>query len=175
MPMNFANGKIYAIRSHQTEQIYVGSTCQPLYKRFHQHKKSNCSSREIMKYPDVFIELLENYACADKNELNRREGELIRLHNSINKRIAGRTQSEYREEHKDELKQYREEHKDEKKQYNKQYNKQYRTDNKQEITEKKKQKYNCFCGGRYTNNDKSKHSKSKKHIEFMRTLETTSA
>ena len=156
MPLNFQNGKIYAIRSHQTEQIYIGSTTQPLYKRFHRHKTMYCSSKEIMKYPDCYIELLENYACADKNELNRREGELIRLHNSVNKNIAGRTKAEYREEHKTEIKQYY-------------------VDNKTEIKEKNHQKYNCFCGGKYTNNGKTQHFKTDKHTEFIQTLETTTA
>ena len=49
--------------------------------------------------------------------------------------------------------------------------KQYREDNKQKITEK----YNCFCGGKYINSHKQEHFKSKKHLECMRTLETTTA
>jgi hypothetical protein len=181
MPPNFQNGKIYAIRSHQTDKIYIGSTIQPLYKRFHHHKCKPCSSGEILKYPDAFIELLENYACSDKNELHRREGELIRLHNCVNKQIAGRTPAEWQEDHKDEMKQYREEHKDEKQQYDTQYRihnnqtikeqkKQYYLDNNQTIKEHRHQKYNCFCTGKYTNNGKSHHFKSKKHLEFIRQL-----
>ena len=151
MPPNFANAKIYAIRSHQTEQIYIGSTTQPLYKRFHRHKTMYCSSKEIMKYPDCYIELLENYACSDKNELHRREGELIRLHNCVNKNIAGRTPVEYKVDNKDFLFAR---------------DKQYREDNKQKITEK----YNCFCGGKYINSHKQEHFKSKKHLECIRQL-----
>ena len=166
MPPNFQNGKVYAIRSHQTEKIYVGSTTQPLYKRFHRHKTMYCSSKEIMKYPDCYIELLENYACANKNELNRREGELIRLHDCVNKNIAGRTYLEYREEHKTEIneknKQYNEQHKDELKQYITQY----RIDNVEKINEK----YNCFCGGKYTNSNKNRHFKTDNHLECIRQL-----
>jgi hypothetical protein len=151
MPINFANGKIYCIRSHQTEQIYIGSTTQPLYKRFHRHKQMDSSSKEILKYSDAFIELLEEFPCANKMQLNRREGELIRTTDCVNKRIAGRTLVEYKVDNKD---------------YLFARDKQYREDNKQKITEK----YNCFCGGKYINSHKQEHFKSKKHLEFIRQL-----
>ena len=152
---NFANAKIYAIRSHQTQQIYIGSTTQPLYKRFSKHKTMYCSSKEIMKYQDCYIELLENYACVDKNELNRREGELIRSMDCVNKNIAGRTDAEWREEHKTEINEKQ---------------KQYYVDNNQEILEHSKQKYNCFCGGKYTNSHKARHFKTPNHLECIRQL-----
>lgn len=145
MPPNFANAKIYAIRSHQTEQIYIGSTTQPLYKRFSKHKTMYCSSKEIMKFEDCYIELLQEFPCANKMQLNRREGELIRSMDCINKNMAGRTRAEYK------------------------------VDNKTEINEKAKQKYNCFCGGHYTLTHKARHFKTPNHLEFMRTLETTTA
>ena len=101
MPPNFANAKIYAIRSHQTEQIYVGSTTQTLAQRFAKHKCSKtCSSRQILVFDDVYIELIENYSCADKNELNRREGHMIRTMDCINKYIAGRTKAEHYQDNK---------------------------------------------------------------------------
>ena len=148
---NFANGKIYAIRSHQTEQIYIGSTTQPLYKRFSKHKTMYCSSKEIMKFDDAYIELLEEFPCVNKMQLNRREGELIRTTDCVNKRIAGRTQSEHRIDNKD---------------YMFERDKQYREDNKQKITEK----YNCFCGGKYINSHKQEHFKTAKHLECIRQL-----
>ena len=107
MPVNFANSKVYAIRSHQTDKIYIGSTTQTLARRFCKHKSGKpCSSSQILAFDDVYIELLENYVCADKNELSRREGELIRTIDCVNKRIAGRTSAEYRGEHKNEKHQY---------------------------------------------------------------------
>lgn len=161
MPPNFANAKIYAIRSHQTPQIYIGSTTQTLAQRFAKHKNSmNCTSRQILVFDDVYIELIESYSCANKNELNRREGELIRLHDCVNKQIAGRTDAEYREEHKDEFKRYY---------------KQYKIDNKEQIKQQKGKSNMCGCGIQYTHNHKQRHFKSNNHKEFMRTLETTSA
>ena len=53
MPVNFQNGKIYCIRSHQTDKVYIGSTTQTLAQRFGKHKKClRTMSREIMKFDD---------------------------------------------------------------------------------------------------------------------------
>ncbi len=48
--------------------------------------------------------------------------------------------------------------------------KQYRLDNKEQIKEKKNQKHNCECGGRYTSTGKSKHLKTKLHQAFIQTI-----
>jgi hypothetical protein len=156
---NFANGKIYAIRSHLTSEIYIGSTTQPLHKRFHQHKvpSNKTTSIKIIAFGDAYIELIENYPCVDKNELTRREGEIIRnTPNYVNRQIAGRTVPEYREEHKQETlvksKQYYESHKPEITAKHKQYNEthkielaskanQYYETHKVEVNTKAKQYY----------------------------------
>jgi hypothetical protein len=91
----YQNGKIYTIRSPYTEFYYIGSTCQPLSKRFYEHrinydryfkkygsyprKKHWITSFHIFQQGECYIELLENYACNNRDELIRREGELIRL------------------------------------------------------------------------------------------------
>ena len=135
MMTRYQNGKIYTIRSFQTDKYYIGSTCLQLHKRFYQHKQSYKSyqnnkhhfvtSFEIVKYDDCYIELLEEYKCENKNQLTKREGELIREYKNecVNKFIPTRTHKEYRDEHKEQRKQYRDEHKEQTKQYNKQYNK----------------------------------------------------
>jgi hypothetical protein len=156
MPVNFQNGKIYAIRSHQTDKIYVGSTTQTLAQRFGKHKKClRTMSREIMIFDDAYIELIENYSCADKNELNRREGELIRSMSCINKRIEGRTRAEHYVDNKTEIDAN---------------NKQYREINKEQITEHNKKPNICDCGGRYTTQNKQQHFKTDNHLEFIRQL-----
>ena len=77
-----------------TDKFYIGSTCSPLYKRLYEHcstykkdRNKYTSSFEILKYDDYYIELLENFKCENREQLNRREGELIRLHktNLVNK------------------------------------------------------------------------------------------
>ena len=40
-PLNkYQNGKIYELWSLETDEIYAGSTCSPLYKRMSKHKDS---------------------------------------------------------------------------------------------------------------------------------------
>ena len=141
-----------------------------------------CSSREILQHPDAYIELLENYPCADKNELNRREGHFIRTMLCVNKRIAGRTLAEYLDEHKDEKQQYNTQYridnnetiKEQQKQY-RQNNKEHRNgqmkqwyqNNKETIKAKQNQKHKCCCGGNYTHGNKQRHFKTAHHVEFV--------
>ena len=75
-------GKIYALKSHMTDKIYIGSTTQKyLSKRFYTHrdkfkKKINnyyMSSFEIVKFDDVYIELLCVVKCKNRAELNNIE------------------------------------------------------------------------------------------------------
>jgi hypothetical protein len=106
MVKDYQDGKIYTLRSHHTEDIYIGSTIQSLscrkskhktdYKLFLDGKAKAKSSSKMMKYDDVYIELLELFPCNSRMELEKREGELMRIHLNkiVNKNIAGRTRDE---------------------------------------------------------------------------------
>ena len=159
---DYQKGKIYSIRSHLTEDVYIGSTCNRLSDRMAQHRydaKNNigsCKSKTIFDFEDAYIELIEDYPCENREQLNRREGEIIRATICVNKGIAGRTKKEYNEDNKEAIaeqkKQYREDNKEtiteQKKQYReqikeetKEYNKQYRLANKEKIAEQRKLAY----------------------------------
>ncbi len=90
----YINGKIYAIMSNQTDKIYIGSTIQPLYKRFGQHKgyNSGCTSREITKYDDTYIQIIRVYPCNSRSDLELMEKYYIEKYKDIvvNKSIAFR-------------------------------------------------------------------------------------
>ena len=167
----YHNAKLYTIRSHQTDKYYIGSTCSPLHKRLYEHKNNfkmfqvgkyhNVSSFEIIKYDDCYIELYEAFKCENRNELTKREGEIIRLlkNELVNVKIEGRTEQQYRKDNADKIKQN-------KKQYyveNADKIKQYYVDN----AEKLKQKNICICGTEYSTSNKSHHLKSKKHINYI--------
>lgn len=147
--MDYANGKIYSIRSFQTDKYYIGSTTQSLSKRFSIHtaihkKKDNYSTAsEIMKYDDAYIELIEDYSCNNKNELNRREGELIRQYKNecVNHNIAGRTRQEYNIDNKEIIAEKTRLHNEQKKEILSEQHKQYREKNKETIIEREKQYY----------------------------------
>lgn len=203
----YHRGKIYSIRSYQSPDIYIGSTIQPLYKRLSGHKKNYkrwkngkyryTTSFEIVKYSDCYIELVEDYKCENITELNRREGQIIReTENCINKKIAGRTQKEYDDEHKIEKKQYRENNKEkiaedqkkyyednkeefkinnkkryeDNKEYRLEYRKQYYEKNKEKIKQYSKIKYTCKCGVTLSKISKAKHERSKKHKAYIESL-----
>ena len=166
----YQSGKIYTIRSHQTDKFYIGSTVQPLSKRLCGHKDDftafklqktrYITSFDILKYADFYIELLELFPCNTKIELNKREGELIRLHKDdcVNKCIPNRTQAEWyvdnQERVKQQHKQYTKDNKEKLENYRKEYMKdnanrekvklrrqQRNIDNKEEIAVKRKQAY----------------------------------
>lgn len=154
---DYSKGKIYKLWSPELpeDMIYIGSTVNELYKRLSQHKTPTngaISSYIFLNSNDVRIELIENYPCADKNELNRREGFWIRELKCINKVVAGRTIEEYRDDNKDKIKEqtkeYKKQNKDKIKEKNKQYRednkdktKQYLEDNKDKIRERKQKYY----------------------------------
>jgi len=160
---NYQNGKIYKLWSPEGDEVYIGSTTQLLCKRKVEHKSQNCRSKILFeKYEEVIIELIEYFPCNNREELNKKEGEHIRMTDCINKKIAGRTQKEYIEEnsekHKEQMKKYREENPDK----IKEINKKYRGQNKDKINEQRK-KY------REENKDKIK-EKNKKYREQNRDL-----
>jgi len=109
--VNYQLGKIYTVRSLTSPEIYVGSTVAPLCKRMVKHRSQWKNglilgkNKEIVKdINDWKIELHELYPCLTKQELYRREGEVIREIGTLNKYIAGRTDKEYRIDNSDKIK-----------------------------------------------------------------------
>ena len=99
---NYQNGKIYTIRCKTDNNlIYVGSTTQTLAQRLGQHKsKSHKDSRNLYKiinnqWEFWYIELYEECPCENKEQLCKKEGEVIREIGTLNHVINGRTQKEY--------------------------------------------------------------------------------
>ncbi len=132
----YNNGKIYTIRCETDNNlIYVGSTVQPLYKRWNAHKSimynENNKNYNLLFYTKVreiglqhfYIELYEDYNCQNKEQLNKREGEIIRQIGTLNQLIAGRTQKEYYQDNKEKFQMY---------------DKEYYKENKDKINETKK-------------------------------------
>ncbi len=109
---DYQNGKIYKLWSPQGEEdeIYIGSTTDKLYKRkaSHKQKGNKCQSKILFeKYDDVRIEVIEEYPCNSKAELEKKEGEYIKKNKCLNKQIAGRTEQEYYQDNKEIIKQKR--------------------------------------------------------------------
>ena len=152
----YHNGKIYTIRNKNDDSlIYVGSTIQSLSQRWAGHKIDSLKNPHFLIYSSInnnwndwYIELYEECKCDNKEQLNKREGEVIRQIATLNKQIAGRTNKQYRETHKDEKKEY---------------DKRDREVNADKIREK----ITCECGSIICNGELSRHKKTKKHLYFI--------
>jgi len=171
--MNYQNGKIYRIDCLTTNEVYIGSTCQPTvakrlakhicdYKYWKKGKGNFVSSYPIIERENYKISLIELFPCNSKDELSAREGHFIRTINCVNKYIAGQTRKEYLETHKDKIKEYLEENREK----ILEQTKEYREKNREKIREKNNIKNNCDCGGKYTTANKATHFKSKKHLSL---------
>lgn len=148
---DYQQGKIYTIRCRTDDtMIYVGSTIQPLAKRWGEHKRDSITERSKNRliyqtinndWENWYIELYDLYPCSCKIELCRKEGEVIRLIGTLNNNIAGRTQKEYYEEYNNKLKEYGREYGREHYKNNAEKKKEYIKNNADEIKEYQKEYY----------------------------------
>jgi hypothetical protein len=154
---DYSNGKIYTIRCRTDDTlIYVGSTIQSLAVRWGGHKitccKEECKNWLIYKtinnnWDDWYIELHSLYPCNSREELGRKEGEIIREIGTLNMKINGRTYDEWYETYKNTKKEKA---------------KEYYQNNKDKI----KEKIICNCGCVINKSSLNKHLKSQKHTSF---------
>ena len=133
MKVDYSKGKIYKVTNDYNDDVYINYTCDTLAKRFSSLKKNaqcelfkNSALYKLMNElgTDLFrIDLIEDYACNDKQALRQREGYWIRQIGTLNKVIAGRTCKEYIDDYKEKIKEnkkiYYEQNKEHKKEYDK--------------------------------------------------------
>ena len=164
---DYTKGKIYSIRSHKTDLIYIGSTIQPLSVRIGGHRNDynnhylkngeyRCRTIEIFKLdPNPYIELIKNFSCDSKDELRKEEGKYIRKMKCVNKKVDGRTKKEYREDNKENIKEYKKKYYEDNKEIIKEQSKQHYEKNKEQKKEQKK--------GYYNNNKEKINEKNKEY------------
>ena len=179
----YNNGKIYTIRCKlDNNLIYVGSSIQPLHKRWFTHKSRlidpNFDNYIIYKkmkelgVENFYIELYENYNCNSKEELNKREGEIIREIATLNKVIAGRTQHEYYKDNFDKKKEYEKqymsipENRAKRNEYQKEYKRNTYEQNKEKFSEQRKETIICECGSCYRKYEGARHRRTATHKYF---------
>lgn len=187
----YLNGKIYMIKSENSEKIYIGSTTRPLTERLKSHeihfkmykngKYNYVTSFKILELGDYYILLLENVKVETKTELERIEGNYIKKYQNVNKHVPGRTKKEWRTDNKLIIKEKKKEYYEDNKMiinencrkyniiHNEEQKKKKRDNydkNKDEINKKKKEKLHCVCGSEYRKADKARHFKSTKHQQY---------
>ena len=148
---DYSKGKIYTIRCKTDDTlIYVGSTIQPLSVRYGAHKvtSNNAKHQNNLLYRNInnnwdnwYIELYEENPCENKEQLGKREGEVIRLIGTLNSRIEGRTKREYYEDNTNKILEQMKQHYKANKENRLEYQKIYYEIHKDNILEKRKQYY----------------------------------
>ena len=150
---DYTKGKIYTIRCRTDDTlIYVGSTIQPLSVRLGGHKvrSNNAKYQNNLLYRNInhnwdnwYIELYEENSCENKEQLGKREGEVIRLIGTLNSRIEGRTKREYYKDNTNKIAEQMKQLYKANKNKKLEYQKTYYENNKGKILEYQKQyKYN---------------------------------
>jgi hypothetical protein len=156
-------GRVYSIRSHlRPDLIYIGSTKETLahrmgghrctYKQYLAGKSNFMTSYELMKLGDAYIELIELVEYTEKSQLHAAESKCIRETVCVNRCIPGRTDAQYRADHRE---------------HRLDYAATYRADHKEKIKKQKLEKHTCECGGRYITAHKSRHVKTAHHITWL--------
>jgi hypothetical protein len=142
----YQEGKIYKIICDDFDKIYIGSTVQKLYVRFARHKELDTAAKELFKYPNVRIELIERFPCNSKDELRIREQYHINENKDqcINIFYAYISKEDANEKHK-------------------LYKKQWMQDNHARIYEQ----CICECGSSYSKKHYERHKTSRLHNKRM--------
>ena len=171
----YQRGKIYTVRCRYDDNlIYVGSTIDKLAKRMAGHRiHEDCSLYQLVNgdWGNWYIELYEEYPCDNKEQLIKREGEVMREFATVNRRIAGRTIQEYYEDNRDYILEYKKKYYEDNRDEFRDKNKKYYNDNHDKILEKIKEKCKCdVCGVEITKKYLKKHQMTAKCINANKSV-----
>ena len=143
---DYSKSKIYRIICNKTGLVYIGSTTTKLSQRLTEHKaqyirfkndkiKRKASAIEIIENDDYSIFLIEDYPCERKEQLLKREREIIENINCINKKRPIVSKEEIKIEKKQKY-----QNNEEYRKYQKENNKKWYEENKIKIREYTKMK-----------------------------------
>ena len=149
---NYQNGKIYCIRNSVDDEIYIGSSCQPLSKRMVWHREATRKDKKknykvyqkmiTLGVEKFYIELIEECPCETVEQLRKREGEIIReMKPALNTRIEGRSDKEWRNDNKEKLKEDKKTYALNNKEHIMKKAQEYREKNRETINEKQRQRH----------------------------------
>lgn len=180
MDNKYQNTIIYKIVCNDllVKDFYIGHSTN-LKQRKYLHSKSCKNENDKLYNSKLYkkirdnggfnnwdIILVEKHPCNDINEAKKRERYFIEeLKPTLNGNLPTRNMNEWRKDNKDHIqkyeKEYREKHKEHYQEIRKKHDEIYREKNK----EKFKEHIECECGQTYTIKHKSRHLKTKKHLE----------
>jgi len=111
------------------------------------------------------ISLVDDYPYRGKFEAKAMRDNYI--HNNIGRCYNGIIEGKTKEEYKEDKRIYKKQYYKENKKYISRQQKDYGIDNREKIKERKAIKIHCECGSVIQKGSKSKHNKSKKHLEYI--------
>ena len=166
----YKQGKIYKVVCSETLDVYYGSTIQTLKQRLtmHKGKYNGCASKYFL---EPIIELVEEYPCNSKLELEKRERYFIENFECVNKLVPTRTEKEwnkkYYNDNKEKMIERAKKYREENRELLNENRKKYYNKNLEKIKEKRKEKMICECGLEINKSSLSPHQKTKKHLNNL--------
>lgn len=72
---DYANGKVYGLICHITDELYIGSTIMTMSDRARNHTNdtNRCISKQIIERGDYEFFIIERFPCHNREELTTRE------------------------------------------------------------------------------------------------------
>jgi hypothetical protein len=179
LPMDYSRTIIYKIVCNdlKIKDCYVGATTE-FTKRKNSHKHRYNEINEIKVYQFIranggwdnwTMVMIEEYPCKSKLESDMRERYWLEiLKAELNNNVPNRTKQERYEDNKIETLEKAKEYRQENKELIKERDAKKYQNNKENINQKAKEKITCECGLICNKSSKSKHQKTKKHIDLMK-------
>ena len=160
----YQSGKIYKITDNGYTECYIGSTTESLAQRLARHRRmykfrtnGGTYSIRVFHLFDTYgvdsckIELVEEYPCANKEQLRQREGYYIQSTTCVNKRI------EYTSESDKIVRKAQAKH-------------DYWLKNKEVVSAHRNEPFVCdICQGKFTRVNRTKHMQTPKHVQACTT------
>ena len=201
MDSRYKHGKIYKITDIGYNMCYIGSTIQPLSKRFGHHKETYdthpCASACIFQTygaENCKITLIEEYPCQNREQLRAREGHYIETTDCVNKFIAGGNKSLwnkryynnnkeyilarnkiYQNTHQEEIKAQRQSYRETHREQKRQADREYRQKNGETLRAKQSEKVLCECGCYSVRSSIARHRTSQKHAMLMQQMKSSTS
>ena len=161
MKVDYSQAKIYKVSNDFNSDVWIGTTCDTLVKKFSVHKadairnfRKNCILHNLIRehgFDRFRIQLIEDFPCEDLYQLRQRQGHYIRELKAINKYADNK---DYYDKNKEAISEY---------------NKTYIQ--KPEVKERKKERSSekiiCECGCSIARYLLPKHRKTKIHLNLI--------
>jgi hypothetical protein len=164
-----------------TDSYAGSSTNWPKRKNSHKTKCHNEKAKNYHYKVYAFIRahggwknwnmiLIEYFPCKTQPESAQRERYWTeKIKATLNCNVQGRTNKEYKADHKEQIAEYGVEYRANHKEQKAERDAKYQADHKEQISARKAVLYTCICGSICTTGNKSQHEKSKKHCSYMTT------